>query len=100
MTLPARLPEPEPARTHSGGAATDLLRDGAFLSALALAATVFIIRAGILSTLTPLFAHDVMHLSTQVVGYALTVPALVNLAVLPHAGGLSDRLHRKVAVLI
>lgn len=100
LALPGQLPEQEPSRSNGGGTALGLLRDGTFLSALALAATVFIIRAGILSTLTPLFAHDVMHLSTQVVGYALTVSALVNLAVLPHAGGLSDRLHRKVAVLI
>lgn len=100
LTLPARLPRPQARAGEAAGSMPALLRDGAFVTALALAATVFIIRAGVLSTLTPLFAHDQMHLSTRVVGYALTVAALVNLAVLPHAGGLSDRRHRKVAVLI
>jgi DHA1 family multidrug resistance protein-like MFS transporter len=99
-TLPARLPQPLIRAGEAAGSVAGLLRDGAFITALALATTVFIIRAGVLSTLTPLFAHDQMHLSTQTVGYALTVTALVNLAVLPHAGGLSDRRHRKFAVLI
>ena len=100
LTLPARLPVVPLRGRGPTGSALGLLRDGAFASAVALSAVVFVIRAGVLSTLTPLFADHTLHLSTQVIGYALTVAAAVNLVVLPHAGNLSDRRHRKVAVLV
>ena len=100
FTLPARLPALAPRGQDRSGSTFALLRDGAFASAVALSTVVFVIRAGVLSTLTPLFADHTLHLSTQVIGYALTVAAAVNLAVLPHAGSLSDRRPRKVAVLV
>lgn len=98
FTLPAKLPAP--IRRGDSGDTGRLLRDGAFCTALALAAAVFVVRAGVLSTLVPLFAHERLGLSASAIGFALTVSALVNLLVLPHAGRLADRTHRKVAVLI
>jgi MFS family permease len=77
-----------------------LLRDAAFLTALAVAFVVFVIRAGVTSTSVPLFAHEELGLSRGMVGIALTCSAASNLLWLPHAGRLADLRPRRVAVVL
>lgn len=100
-TLPGRLPTAAAlAGNGAGQREAPLLRDGAFLTAVALAAAVFVVRAGVLSTLVPLFAKERLHFSGGLIGLALTIAALVNVVVLPHVGRFADRRHRRVAVLV
>jgi MFS family permease len=98
-TLPVRLPVPE----HIAGERppfSRLLRNGAYLTALAVAFVVFVIRSGVTSTSVPLFATEDLGLSRGMVGVALTVSAASNLLWLPHAGKLADQRHRRVTVVV
>ena len=97
--LPVRLSRP--ATPLEGGAPfTAVLRDTAFLTALAVAFVVFIVRTGVVSTTVPLFAHEGLGLSQGLVGLALTASAVSNLVWLPSAGRLADRRPRSVSTAI
>lgn len=97
--LPPRLLRPRPGAV--GGESFSLvLRDRAFLVALAVAFAVFIMRAGVTNTAVPLYADEQLGLSQVLVGLALTVSALSNLAWLPFAGRLADRCPRRIATLL
>lgn len=95
--LPAELPPPRTAGGSSGrlGAAA---RDSAFLTALAVAFVVFILRQGVNSTAVPLYAHETLGLGRGQVGLALSVSALSNVLFLTHAGRLADRRPRGVSI--
>lgn len=96
-TLPVRLPPPAAATVGGMGL---LLRDPAFLTGLAVAFVVFVVRAGVTSTAVPLFANEGLRLSRGWVGGALTLSAVSNLLWLPHAGRLADRYPRKLAATV
>jgi MFS transporter, DHA1 family, multidrug resistance protein len=98
-TLPARLPHPA-KRAGGGDAFAAVLRDGAFITALAVAFAVFIMRAGVTSTTVPLYANEDLGLSQALVGLALTVSAIANLVWLPSAGRLADQRPRRVATML
>jgi MFS family permease len=98
-TLPIRLPRP-PTRGDKGDSFAGVLRDGAFITALAVAFAVFIMRAGVTSTTVPLYANEDLGLSQALVGLALTVSAIANLVWLPSAGRLADRRPRRVATML
>lgn len=97
-TLPAHLPRPPAAAAT--GSFFRLLRGPVFLTALAIAFVVFVIRAGVTSTTVPLYAAEELGLSRAFVGLALTVAAVANLLLLPHAGRLADRRPRRVATTL
>ena len=99
--LPRALPRPEPRYGEgAAGGFSEVLRDGAFQTALAVAFVVFILRAGVSSTAVPLYAHEELGLSRGRVGLALALTALSNLIFLRHAGRLADRRPRAVAILV
>src|SRR5262249_42043418 len=55
-------------------------------------------RTGALFTLVPLLGQDRIGLSATRVGLALTLPNLLNIAMLYHAGTLADRYGRKLVI--
>ncbi|MGD9893188.1 MAG: MFS transporter [Dehalococcoidia bacterium] len=99
QTLPMRLPRPL-KHMNSAESFTGVLRDSAFLTALAVAFAVFIMRAGVTSTTVPLYANESLGLSQAFVGLALTVSAIANLIWLPSAGRLADRRPRRIATML
>jgi MFS family permease len=98
-TLPIRLPRP-PARGGGGDRFGAVLRDGAFITALAVAFAVFIMRSGVTNTTVPLYADEDLGLSQALIGLALTVSAIANLVWLPSAGRLADRRPRRLATVL
>jgi len=75
-----------------------LFGDSAYRAALIGSAAGFYVSGGI-QTLIPGFWEDVLHRSTGSVGLPFTVLALTSLAVVWHAGSLSDRRGRKFALV-
>ena len=75
-----------------------LLRDSAYRAALIGSAAGFYVSGGI-QTLIPGFWEDKLGRSTGSVGLPFTILALTSLAVVWHAGSLSDRRGRKFALV-
>lgn len=75
-----------------------LFGDSAYRAALAASATGFYVSGGI-QTLIPGFWTDVLGRSRGSVGVPFTVLSLASLAVIWHAGSLSDRRGRKVVLV-
>jgi MFS family permease len=75
-----------------------LFGDSAYRAALIGSAAGFYVSGGI-QTLIPGFWEDVLHRSTGSVGLPFTVLALTSLAVVWHAGSVSDRRGRKFALV-
>ena len=74
-----------------------LLRDSAYRAALLGSATGFYVSGGF-QTLLPGFWEDALGRSRSSVGVPFTVLALASIAVVWHAGGLSDRRGRRFAL--
>jgi MFS family permease len=72
-----------------------LLRTPAMLLALTATVVVFIVRAGVRSTLLPLFAQQELGLSEVAIGLLLTVVAVGSVMVVAHAGKALDRHGRR-----
>jgi MFS transporter, ACDE family, multidrug resistance protein len=70
-----------------------------FVAVLAANGAYFWFVAAVISTLVPLFGHDVIGLSQVGVGLALAALSVAEFAVLFQAGSLVDRLGRKAVLL-
>ena len=70
-----------------------------FVAVLAANGAYFWFVAAVISTLVPLFGHDVVGLSQVGVGLALAALSVAEFAVLFQAGSLVDRLGRKAVLL-
>jgi DHA1 family multidrug resistance protein-like MFS transporter len=70
-----------------------------FLLVGALSFVQFLARTGALFTLVPLMASEERGLSAAQIGFGLTLTWMINIAVLYHAGTLSDRLGRKRVIV-
>ncbi|WP_162802046.1 MFS transporter [Ornithinimicrobium murale] len=77
-----------------------LLAHPVFIAALLVTFTVSLVRAGIRNTILPLYAGDVIEMSTSSIGALLTVSALGNLLALWGAGRLLDGGRRKATTVI
>lgn len=78
----------------------EAFRSAAFRGALASSFSVGWAVYGIRIALIPLFVSEILNEQPSVSGYALTVFAAGNAAVLPFAGRWVDRLGRKPAVMV
>jgi MFS transporter, DHA1 family, multidrug resistance protein len=56
-------------------------------------------RTGALFTVIPLLGKDRIGLSPSQIGFAMTIPNILNIATLYHAGSLSDRFGRKWVIV-
>lgn len=90
-------PVPAPA-VRAWARLKPLLGDSAYRAALVASAAGFYISGGI-QTLIPGFWEDVLERSRSSVGVPFTVLALASLAVVWHAGALSDRRGRRFALI-
>lgn len=76
-----------------------LLTGRAFLLTLFVILTIFWVRAGVRSTLLPLFAQHDVGLGASTIGALLTVVGLGNIAVVWHSGQLLDRYGRRPVII-
>jgi MFS family permease len=80
-------------------AARPLFADGRYLIALGATLACWWAISGPAQSLGPVFASDRLHLSSDQIGYATTLLAIGELAVLPFAGRAADRLGRRAVLL-
>lgn len=89
--------------TKSGSADdTDLWRvvlSAPFLLVGLVSFVQFWARTGALFTVIPLLGKDRIGLSASQIGFAMTIPNILNIATLYHAGSLSDRFGRKWVIV-
>ena len=76
-----------------------ILTNGPFLLVNSAVFALFFLRAGVRSTLVPLFASLNLGLNGQEIGLLLTVPAIVTTLVTLPAGWLSDRIGRRIPIM-
>jgi MFS family permease len=76
-----------------------ILTNGPFLLVNSAVLALFFLRAGVRSTLVPLFASLNLGLNEQAIGLLLTVPAVVTTLVTLPAGWLSDRIGRRIPIM-
>jgi MFS family permease len=103
-TRPAARPHlPAPSDTGAAvlrdGSVWSVLRSSAFLLIGVVSFVQFLARTGAMFTVVPLLGEDRLGLSASQIGFALALPNLLNLAVVYHAGVLTDRLGRKRAIV-
>lgn len=77
-----------------------LLSDRAYLAVNLATFSIFFTRSGVVSTVLPIFAHDNLMISQSMLGGALTLMAVSDLAILLPSGSLSDRYGRKPLMLL
>jgi DHA1 family multidrug resistance protein-like MFS transporter len=97
----ALLKEPEAktnARRVSLTGVKTVLTNGPFLLVTSAVLALFFLRAGVRSTLVPLYASLNLGFSEQEIGLLLTVPAIVTTLVTIPAGWLSDRIGRRTPI--
>ena len=80
-------------------AARPLFNDARYLVALLATFAGWWTISGAAQTLGPLFADDILDFSEQEIGFAVTLLAVGEIAILPIAGSLADRIGRR-AVLV
>jgi len=76
-----------------------ILTNGPFLLVNSAVLALFFLRAGVRSTLVPLFASLNLGLKEQEIGLLLTVPAVMTTLVTLPAGWLSDRIGRRIPIM-
>lgn len=89
---------PPPPRIPAWRRLRPLLADSAYRAALVTTATTFL-TVGAIQTLVPAFWEEGLGRSASTVGVPFTLHAAATLAVIWHAGGLSDRRGRKAALV-
>lgn len=106
LGLLATIPLKEPADTVPEGHADVHLRDvpaaflnGPFLLVSSAVFSLFFLRAGVRSTLLPLYASLNLGLSEDKIGIVLTAAAIVTSIVTFPSGWLSDKLGRKIPIM-
>jgi len=76
-----------------------ILTNGPFLLVNSAVLALFFLRAGVRSTLVPLFASLNLGMKEQGIGLLLTVPAIATTLVTLPAGWLSDRIGRRIPIM-
>ncbi len=105
LSLAATLLLKEPVRSSSSLPRVSfsdiraILTNGPFLLVNSAVFALFFLRAGVRSTLVPLFASLNLGLNGQEIGLLLTVPAIVTTLVTLPAGWLSDRIGRRIPIM-
>ena len=105
LSLAATLLLKEPIRSSSSLPRVSfsdiraILTNGPFLLVNSAVFALFFLRAGVRSTLVPLFASLNLGLNGQEIGLLLTVPAIVTTLVTLPAGWLSDRIGRRIPIM-
>jgi DHA1 family multidrug resistance protein-like MFS transporter len=104
--LMATLPLKEPADTERATRANvsmrdvpGVLRNGPFILVNLSVLALFFLRAGVRSTLVPLYAYNNLGLTEERIGLVLTVAAIVTSALTFPSGWLSDRVGRKGPIM-
>lgn len=83
----------------AGGSVRAVLLSAPFLLIGAVSFVQFLARTGALFTVIPLLAKDGIGMTASQLGLAMTLVNLLNVAVLYHAGTLSDRFGRKWVIV-
>lgn len=106
LGLLATIPLKETASYHQGIRSVvqlkdtiDVFRSGSFLLVSASVLALFFLRAGVRSTLIPLYASLNLALSEDKIGVMLTVAAVVTSVFTFPSGWLSDRIGRKKPIM-
>jgi DHA1 family multidrug resistance protein-like MFS transporter len=98
-TKPAEAPRAE-ATTNGGSRVSDwsIVLTPAFVLVSAVTFVQFFARTGAIFNVVPLLGKERMDLSPSQIGFTLTLVSLLNIAMLYHAGVLSDRIGRKPVI--
>jgi len=105
LSLLATLALKEPSRTSPGTVRVSLsdiraiLTNRPFLLVNSAVLALFFLRAGVRSTLVPLYASLNLGMNEREIGLLLTVPALATTLITLPAGWVSDRIGRRIPIM-